>query len=319
MGKITIFYKYVDIEYPTAIMKWQKKLCVELGLKGRILIAHEGINGTVGGTDEGIELYQKTMLEHPLFGGIDFKDSAGAADYFPRLRIAVRPEIVHLGLDTKKFTAKDAGKHLSPQQAHEFMAHMNEDTIVLDTRNSYEWKIGQFKTINTINAPTEYFREFPEFIDTNLETFKDKKILMACTSGVRCERASAYLKSKNVAKEVYQINGGIQRYTEQFPDGFFRGKNYVFDGRVTAKINDDCVGNCDRCNAPYDEPINCINAECNKQVILCDNCQSTLINTCSEICSQLVREHKVKVRTKPSRIGRTNQSNESDPAQCSIK
>lgn len=320
MGKITIFYKYITIENPKAFCKAQHKLCTQLGLKGRILIAQEGINGTVGGAQEAVEAYKKTMLEDPRFADVDFKDSEGSDDHFPRLRIAVRPEIVHLGLDTNEINAKNGGKHLTPGQAHDFIAHMDEKSVLLDTRNTYEWKIGQFKTANTVNAPIEYFRELPAFIDSHLDDFKDKEVLMVCTAGVRCERASAYLKSKNIAKEVYQIQGGIQRYTDQFPDGFFRGKNYVFDGRITAKINNDCVGQCDHCAAPYDEPINCINTQCNKQVLMCDDCQLKLTSTCSELCAQLVREGKVKVRTKNRKMikKQDNNSDESYPTQCSL-
>ncbi|OQA35239.1 MAG: putative rhodanese-related sulfurtransferase [Candidatus Dependentiae bacterium ADurb.Bin331] len=299
MGKITIYYKYVEIENPQQICTWQKKLCKQLNLKGRILIAHEGINGTVGGLDHNIEKYKELMLAHPLFAGIDFKDSEGDVDHFPRLRVVVRPEIVNLGLDTQKINARNGGIHLTPEQAHEFLKNKSDDTVILDTRNKFEWKIGQFK--DALNAPIDYFRELPAFIDENLDTFKDKKVLMACTAGARCERASAYLKSKNVAAEVYQIQGGIHRYVEQFPDGFFRGKNYVFDGRITVKVNEDIVGRCDVCNAPYDEPTNCINAECNKQFLACLACLEKRHNTCSETCSELVRLKKVNIRKIPAK------------------
>src|ERR1700744_6236904 len=118
MHSIILFYKYVSIQYPQQILKWQKKICKELNLKGRIILAEEGINGTLGGHPEQLQEYKKLMNAHPLFGEIDFKESHNVGDHFPRLRIVVKNEIVYLGLDTKTITAQDAGTHLEPTQAH---------------------------------------------------------------------------------------------------------------------------------------------------------------------------------------------------------
>ena len=301
MGKITIYYKYFYVEDPHALAKWQRALCTELGLNGRIIIAKEGINGTVGGDEKQVEIYKERMHAHPFFAGLDFKDSPGEAYHFPRLSIKIKDEIVHLGLDTEKIKATDSGKHLSPDEAHAFMAQEAEDVVVFDTRNTFEWKIGQFSK-HAVNADIEYFRELPEFIEKNSDLFKDKRVLMACTAGVRCERASAFLKSTGIAKEVYQFDGGIHKYAEKYPDGFFRGKNYVFDGRVAVKINDDVVGTCEMCGTAYDDHINCINAECNKQILACEPCQQKYGTTCSERCATLVKEGKVNIRTKPQRV-----------------
>lgn len=300
MGKILLFYKYVDIIYPEQIKKWQFKLCRELNLTGRIILAHEGINATLGGTNEAIDAYKNEVAHHPLFGGIDFKESPGNADHFPRLRIVVKDEIVRLGLDTKTITPKNGGKHLTPEETHALLQNKPKDLVILDGRNYFEARIGTFKDAITPNI--NHFREFPEYIDQNLEQFKDKEVLMFCTGGIRCERASTYLKIKGVAKEVYQVEGGIHRYIEKFPDGFFRGKNYVFDARVAVKVNDDILSNCDLCNVPYDEYTNCLNAECNKQYLGCPACIEKLNNTCSEICQELVANKKVVIRTIPKRI-----------------
>lgn len=298
MGKILLFYKYVAIEYPKQIVKWQIKLCSELNLKGRIYIAHEGINATVGGSAENCQRYIEAMNNHPLFGNIDFKESQGAPDYFPRLRVVEKKEIVHLGLDTQLFTADQGGKHLSPQEAHELMEQKNKDLVIIDCRNSYETAIGTFD--NALRPDTKYFREFPEYVDKNIDLFKDKEVLMACTGGIRCERASAYLKSKGVAQEIYQIQGGIHRYAEQFPDGFFKGKNYVFDARITMKVSDDILGKCELCQTPCDEYVNCLNASCNKHFICCNACEEKYKTTCSVLCHDLVYQNKVKMR--PPRI-----------------
>jgi predicted sulfurtransferase len=300
MGKILLFYKYVDIVYPEQIRKWQHRVCSALGLKGRVIIAHEGINGTVGGNPDALELYKKEMFTHSLFTDIDFKESEGGKDFFPRMRIVVKQEITHLGLDPQKIRAADGGQHLTPEETHRLLSNPPENLVILDARNEYESRIGAFT--NAIKPPIQYFREFPGFVDEHLDDFKDKEVLMYCTGGIRCERASSYLKSKNAAKKVYQIQGGIHRYAEQFPDGFFRGKNYVFDGRIAVKVNDDILSTCEHCHLPYDEFTNCINASCNKQFIVCPSCTVKTSETCSATCQTLVTEKKVTIRIKPRKV-----------------
>lgn len=298
MGKILLYYKYINIEYPERILKWQQKVCADLGLKGRVIIAHEGINGTVGGSTENTELYKAIMRKNPLFADISFKESPGGADAFPRMRVVIKNEAVHLGLDPKTITAQNGGIHLEPAQAHEMIARQSPNLVILDARNTVESRIGTFT--NAITPDIEHFRELPGYIDKNLEQFKDKEVLMFCTGGIRCERASSYLKSKGVATNVYQINGGIHTYVEQFPDGFFRGKNYVFDGRIAVKVNDDILGRCDICATPCDDYTNCVNALCNKHFIGCSTCITEYHNACGKQCLELVTEQKVAKR--PERL-----------------
>lgn len=294
MSKIILFYKYVNLISPKRVLKWQKKICDELGLKGRIILAHEGINATLGGTIQNLERYKEIMSVSPEFGGIDYKESEGGAESFPRLRIVVKDEIVNFQADPVATDLKNTGVHLTPAQAHELMKQKPEDLVILDGRNYFEARIGKF--IDAITPEIAHFRDFPKYIDEHADEFKDKQVLMYCTGGIRCERASAYLKSKGVAQEVYQIEGGIHRYVEQFPDGFFRGKNYVFDNRVAVKVNDDILGRCDVCEAPCDEFTNCLNASCNKHFIGCDACITKLQNTCSPTCMELVATSAVKKR-----------------------
>ena len=295
MGKILLYYKYVSIEYPKRILKWQQQICSDLNLKGRIFIGHEGINGTVGGETEAIERYKTTMSKNPLFADIDFKESAGDASYFPKMEIKVKKEVVHMGVDPEQVTAQDSGDHLNPDQVHELLSNKPDDLVILDARNNYEWRIGKFK--DAITPDIENFRDLPEYIDQNLDQFKDKQVLMYCTGGVRCERATAYLNKKNIAKKVLQIDGGIVRYCEKYPEGFFRGKNYVFDRRVAVTINNDVLSNCDLCPAASNEYTNCINAECNAHYIACDACMQKYNNCCSPACHELVSTGKVKTRT----------------------
>ncbi len=299
MGKILLYYKYVDIEDPHAIKRWQQELCADLGLTGRILIGKEGINGTVGGTNKATDAYIKAMQEHPLFSDVDFKTSKGGAEHFPKLRVAIRKEIVTLGIAPEALTPEQGGKHLEPKEVHELLEKHPEDLVILDTRNTYESRIGTFK--NAITPEIDNFRDFPEYIENNIDQFKDKQVLMFCTGGVRCERATAVLQEKGIAKEIYQIKGGIHRYAEQFPDGYFRGKNYVFDGRIAVKINDDILGSCYLCDKECDKYTNCVNVQCNLQYIACKECLKKLESTCSFECQKLVQERKVAVRATSAR------------------
>ena len=263
---IILYYKYIAIANPRAIERWQKRLCTNLNLKGRIIIATEGINGTLGGAAQNIDAYIGAMQEHELFQDIDFKISSATADHFPRLRIVVKKEIVNLGIDPASLKAENGGQHLSPADTHVLIEQKPDDLVILDCRNEFESRIGSFQ--DAIKPPVRHFRDFPAYVDATLPQFKDKQVLLFCTGGVRCERGSAYLKSKGVAREVYQLQGGIHRYIEQFPDGFFRGKNYVFDGRVTVAANQDIISACSLCSTPSDEYHNCLNAACNKQIYL---------------------------------------------------
>lgn len=289
MGTILLYYKYVDIKYPEAIKQWQRSLCESLELTGRIIIAHEGINGTVAGTDEATQAYIKAMNEHELFGDIDFKTAQGGSESFPKLKIKVKNEIVRLGVDPVKVTVKDTGQHLTPQQTHELLSNPPKDLVILDTRNNYESAVGTFE--GSITPDIRYFRQLPAYLDENIDKFKDKEVLMHCTGGVRCERATALLVQKGVAKKVYQVKGGIHRYIEQYPDGHFRGKNYVFDKRITVKVNDDVLGSCYLCKKPCDDYFNCLNALCNKHFICCEPCLQEFNKTCSSKCKTAIEQN----------------------------
>lgn len=294
VGIILLFYKYIQIDHPVQIQTWQKTLCADLGLAGRILLAHEGINGTLGGTKESTDAYIAAMNAHPLFAGIDFKTSFGGAHAFPRCKIVIKKEIVHLGIDPKNLTVADTAQHLTPQQTHALFLNPPKDFLVLDGRNNYEAAVGKF--VGAITPDIRYFRQFPEYVDQNIDQFKDKTVLMYCTGGIRCERASAYLNKKNVAKKIYQVAGGIHRYVEKFPNGFFRGKNYVFDQRITVKVNEDIIASCLNCATPNDAYFNCLNALCNKHFTSCQLCLHKFVGTCGQLCQILVQEKKTPER-----------------------
>ncbi|XP_062460413.1 thiosulfate sulfurtransferase/rhodanese-like domain-containing protein 2 isoform X4 [Pezoporus occidentalis] len=250
VGEVLLYYCYCEVKDPEELCAWQKALCQHLHLTGKVRVASEGINGTVGGSKAATNLYVEAMLSHPLFKDIlcqeDFKSSAGGAHCFTDLRVGVFKEIVPMGIDPKIVSYKETGIHLSPQEFHKEVEHYlsqaspgQSDTILLDCRNFYESKIGHFQ--GCLAPDIRKFSYFPSYVDENLELFKDKRVLMYCTGGIRCERGSAYLRSKAVCREVYQLKGGIHKYLEEFPDGFYRGKLFVFDDRYAICSNEDII------------------------------------------------------------------------------
>ncbi len=290
-GKIFTYYRYVPIENPKEIARWKQAICQKLQITGRILIATEGINGTVSGSVENLDEYKKIVLLHPLFFDMNIQEEVGFSDCFPRLQVTVKTSIVHFGtfVDTKQ-----AGTRLKPDEFHTFISKKTDDLIVLDVRNSYESRIGKFD--DALLAPIDYFRELPTYFDVNKESFKNKTVAMYCTGGIRCEAASAYLLTNGMAKQVVHLEGGIIAYAKQYQNGFFRGKNYVFDARVSVSITDDILSVCDICSVKCDEYAHCSNASCNKQIVSCISCLNLLKNCCSRQCHDLVQEGKVKER-----------------------
>lgn len=293
-GTIILFYKYVTIDFPEQLQRWQKTLCQQLGLRGRIILAHEGINGTLGGSTEAIEQYVNIMRQNVLFADIHFKTSAGSAEHFPRLQVSIKREITALGIDPQQLPANKAAPALTPQETHALLQNKPDNLVILDTRNRYESRIGTFE--GAITPDIQYFKELPIYIDEHADLFAGKQVLMFCTGGVRCERASAYLQEKGVAEKVWHIRGGIHCYAEEFPNGFFKGNNYVFDSRVAMPVSNDILDSCDQCGIASNLVTNCRNAACNKQYLSCVDCRKATDTCCSAECQELVRQGKVPVR-----------------------
>ncbi|KAG8455016.1 hypothetical protein GDO86_001290 [Hymenochirus boettgeri] len=292
---VLLFYCYCDVKDPQWICNWQMVMGELLHLTGKVRIATEGINGTVGGSMLSTSLYIRTMLSHPIFKDVmypdDFKTSEGGAHCFPDLRVGVFQEIVPMGIAPHKVSYKETAPHLSPEKFHEkvykYLSEVDKadhNTILLDCRNFYESKIGRFQ--NCLAPDIRKFSYFPKYIDQNLELFKDKTVLMYCTGGIRCERGSAYLRSKSICKEVYQLKGGIHKYLEQFPDGFFRGKLFVFDERYTISSNDDVISNCRYCDIAWDEYKLCSTPRCCQLLLACTTCQSKGLTACCTTCQK---------------------------------
>ena len=220
MHQILLYYKYIHIEDPEALHQSQRVLCERLGLKGRILVAHEGINGTCEGTLEATEAYITEMKKDARFSDIVYKKSQSAGVSFPRLSIKVRKEIVsgHLGDDDINPQTM-TGKYLKPDELKAWFDR-GEDFVIVDMRNDYEQDVGVFK--GSVRSGMKTFRDLPKTA-MELEPVKAKKILTVCTGGVRCEKASGYLVKKGF-KDVYQLDGGIVSFMEKYPGEFFKGK-----------------------------------------------------------------------------------------------
>jgi UPF0176 protein len=273
--QILLFYKYTKIENPEKFLKEHRKLCEDLGLTGRIIIAEEGINSTVEGTIENTEKYVNTMLTDSRFADVHFKRSIGTGNAFPKLSIKVRPEIVSSYLEhTKIDPTVETGKYITPEELHEWI-NSDKKFYMVDMRNDYEHQVGYFK--DSLLAPINNFRDLPKVLPI-LEPLKGETIVTVCTGGVRCEKASAFLLD-NGFNDVYQLYGGIVSYMEKYPNEDFLGKLYVFDGRITMGFNTDdakhvIVGKCSICNKSADTYRDCSNLHCRhkRHFVACDKC-----------------------------------------------
>lgn len=292
MYKIILFYKYVNIDDPENLRKEQLALCTRLGLKGRVIVAKEGINATLEGTTENIDEYLKVYLADPRFSDTHIKKSEGLGDSFPKLSVKNRPEIVSLHLEEDINPNEITGTHLKPEELKQWY-ESGKDFVVVDMRNDYEFKVGRFK--DSIMPKLQNFRDIPEAL-SDIEHLKDKTVLTVCTGGVRCEKASGLLKREGF-KDVYQLDGGIVSYMEKFPAEEFQGTLYVFDKRITmdfdAKNNladkHVVVGKCDKCEVASERFVNCKYPQCNKHFICCESCsEEDGRSFCSVECRDLV-------------------------------
>ena len=277
MQKILLYYKFIPVPDPDAVKLWQKSLCEKLNLKGRILIAEHGINGTIGGELKDLKQYVKETKTHPAFKGIVFKWSDGERDHFPKLIVKVRPEIVTFGTPEKIKVDKNGivggGKRLKPAQVHDLIKERGEDVVFFDGRNKYEAEVGKFQ--NAVVGNVNHSRDFAkELKDPKYNGIKDKPVVTYCTGGIRCEVLGTLMKQEGF-KEVYQIDGGIVKYGEAYGDeGLWDGALYVFDDRVTTKFSDKAkdIGICIHCNRNTSNYENCTNKTCNLHMIVCENC-----------------------------------------------
>ena len=271
--QVLLYYWYGIVEDPAALTEEQRVLCESLGLKGRIIVSHEGINGTAEGTKEDTEEYVKVMQANPRFASIHFKRSQGTGHAFPKLSVKNRIEIVSSYFGEEDFNpATFTAPYISAEELHDWIGSTKEFYIV-DMRNSYEHAVGHFE--GSLLPPLRNFRDLKESLP-HLEHLKDKTVVTVCTGGVRCEKASGFLLNHGF-KEVYQLYGGIVTYMEKYPNQDFLGKLYVFDGRVTMGFNTESsdhvvVGRCEKCGKPSEHFVNDDGGQYRKHFICCEEC-----------------------------------------------
>ena len=280
---ILLYYCYSQIDDPEAFREEHHRFCLENGILGRIIVAEEGLNGTVSGLKSDCEIYMAHLKADSRFASIDFKVEESDKHAFQKLHVRVKPEIVHSSLRHLK-PMERTGVHLTPEEFKQLKDQ--EDVVVLDVRSNYEHMMGKFK--NAVTLDIENFRDFPEKVKELEENLKGKKILTYCTGGIKCEKASAYLLEQGF-ENVYQLHGGIIKYGIEAGGEDFEGKCYVFDNRVAVdvnKVNPKIISKCHVCGTISGRMVNCANPVCNLHVPICENCGWELEGACSSECKE---------------------------------
>jgi UPF0176 protein len=278
-----LYYCYSTIADAEQFAADHLNFCKSLNLVGRIIVAEEGLNGTVSGTVESCKIYMDTIHADERFAKTDFKIDDVPEPSFVKMHCRYKSEIVHSGLRDPQMIDpnRQTGKHLEPA---EFLAMKDrDDVVILDVRSDYEHSLGRFK--NAVTLDIENFRDFPAKIN-ELARFKDKKILTYCTGGIKCEKASALLLHEGFT-DVYQLHGGIIKYGKEAGGEDFEGKCYVFDNRLSVDVNTVnpvVISTCRNCGKTTDKMINCANPECNEHFTQCDACGEILEGSCSTAC-----------------------------------
>ena len=282
------FYQYARINDPRGFRDELFIFWDSIDVLGRIYIAKEGINAQLSLPDTNLEIF----IEH--LNSISFLKKVRInialkheTKSFLKLKIKVRDKIVADGLNDNSFDVMKKGIHLNAEEFNKLMKEKN--TVVLDMRNHYESEIGHFK--NAICPDVDTFRDSLDVIEDKLKDHKeDKNLLMYCTGGIRCEKASAYFKHKGF-KKVYQLEGGIIEYIRQVRnndlENNFIGKNFVFDNRRVENVSDEIIANCHQCGAPFDIHTNCANDACHLLFIQCNDCKAKMHNCCSHRCLEI--------------------------------
>jgi UPF0176 protein len=283
------FYAYAQIQNPTQFRNELFLAWNAIEVLGRIYVAHEGINAQLSLPADHFYEFKDTIEKYDFMKGIRLNIAVEHDDHsFLKLTVKVRDKIVADGLVDETFDVTNIGIHLKAAEFNELLEDPN--TILVDMRNHYESEIGHFT--NAIKPDVDTFRESLPIIEDQLAEHKqDKKLLMYCTGGIRCEKASAYFKHKGF-ENVYQLEGGIIEYTRQVKaeglESKFIGKNFVFDHRLGERITDDIVSQCHQCGAPCDVHTNCVNEGCHLLFIQCDSCAEKMEGCCSTECVTVI-------------------------------
>jgi UPF0176 protein len=283
VAKVLLYYAFAPLPDPDAVRLWQRDLCEALGLRGRILLSKDGINGTLGGELGALKRYLRKTKDYAAFHDLDAKwsegtglDAAGASLDFPRLSVRVRDEIVSFGapeeLRVDASGVVGGGARLAPDELHALL-EARDDVVFFDGRNRFEAEIGRFRDAVVPDVATT--REFVAELESGrYDHLKDKPVVTYCTGGIRCEVLSGLMRSRGFG-EVYQLDGGVARYGERYgDDGLWEGSLYVFDGRGSVRFSDHAavLGRCVGCGTPTERMRNCGDLSCREQLVVCEEC-----------------------------------------------
>ena len=284
------FYQYAHIDNPKQFRDQLFVVWDTLEVLGRIYVAKEGINAQLSLPAERFDAFKIHLDSIPFLEGIRLNIAVAQDNKsFLKLKIKVRDKIVADGLNDATFDVTNKGVHLNAKEFNTYIEDKN--TVLVDMRNHYESEIGHFK--NAVTPDVDTFRDSLDIIEEDLKEHKeDKNLVMYCTGGIRCEKASAYFKHKGF-KNVFQLEGGIIEYTRQIKEqdleNKFLGQNFVFDQRRSERISDDVIANCHQCGTPFDVHTNCANDACHLLFIQCDACKERMENCCSDSCMEINR------------------------------
>jgi UPF0176 protein len=282
------FYQYFSIENPQTFRDEMYRALNALKVFGRIYIATEGINAQISVPTHLLENFKEYLYSFKPLKGLRLNTAVNDdGKSFWVLRIKVRDKIVADGIEDPTFSMKNKGKYVNAQQMNEMIA--KPDTIVIDMRNHYEYEVGHFE--RAIEIPSDTFRAQLPMAADMMKEHKDKNIIMYCTGGIRCEKASAYMLHEGF-KNVYHLEGGIINYANKIKEAalpsLFKGKNFVFDERLGEKITEDIIAKCHQCGAPCDTHTNCKNEGCHLLFIQCPSCAEKFDGCCTQACTDII-------------------------------
>jgi UPF0176 protein len=298
---VLAYYIFTEIKDPHDLVQNHKDFFEGRDVSGRIYISEEGINGQMSGTRADAEAFMTWLKSDERFEGIWFKIHGSEENVFPRMTVKYRQQLVAMD---KKVDARESDGHLSPEEWAR-MLREEEDLVVLDVRNDYEWEIGHFHRAEKPGCDT--FREFPAYADKLKEEVDPKKtkVMMYCTGGIRCELYSVLMKEKGF-ENVYQLHGGVIGYGLERGNDLWDGKLFVFDDRIAIPLAEEggtSIGKCHCCGETEDHYYNCANADCNKLFVSCEKCLAEKKGCCCEACGTAprVRPRKYCGGNKPFR------------------
>lgn len=273
--RVLLYYEFAPIENPLDFRDEHLAFCNEHNLYGRIIVSGEGINGTVAGKKEDIDAYKNYVRKLDGFENTWFKEHGCSKIPFPKIQVKAKEETVALKGDSD---ISLQGEFIEPEDLNALYNKNPEDTVFIDMRNDIEWQVGRFK--GAINPKTTHFRDLPKKLN-ELEEYKDKNVVLYCTGGIRCEKASSMLLKQGF-KNVYQVKGGIYNYCTQFPDGLFEGNCFVFDDRMNIAFTnkgveenipeEKTISRCEFCNEKSARVVNDERVTHRKLMVCCEKC-----------------------------------------------